>query len=169
MTAGQSFPVLIDYAHTPDALEAVLRSVAEVTRRKIALVFGCGGGKDQGKRPIMGRIAGELADLPVVTSDNPRNEDPQAIMSQVEAGLRESGNRRYRMVPDRREAIRRAVSIACSGGEWAIVVAGKGHETFQLVAGERLPFSDRQELEAALAAACGPAQEPPSRLEGHDG
>ncbi len=147
---GQPYPVLIDYAHTPGALEAVLRSVAELTERRIVLVFGCGGDRDRGKRPIMGRIAGELAALPVVTSDNPRGEDPQAILSAVEDGLKASGNADYRMVPERREAIRRAVAIAAAGDDWLVLVAGKGHEQFQLVAGRRTVFSDRDELEAAI-------------------
>ncbi len=147
---GQPFPVLIDYAHTPGALEAVLRSLAELTERRIVLVFGCGGDRDRGKRPIMGRIAGEMAALPVVTSDNPRGEDPQAILSAVEDGLKESGNPDYRMVPERREAIRRAVAVAASGDDWLVLVAGKGHEQFQLVAGRRTTFSDRQELDTAI-------------------
>ncbi len=152
---GQDYPVVIDYAHTPGALEAALRSVAELTDRRIALVFGCGGDRDRGKRPIMGRIAGELAALPVVTSDNPRGEDPQAILRAVEEGLKESGNPDYRMVPDRREAIRRAVAGASAGDDWLVMVAGKGHEAFQLVAGKRTAFSDREELEKAIRGTLG--------------
>ncbi len=150
MDCGQPYPVLIDYAHTPGALEAALRSVAELTDRRIALVFGCGGDRDRGKRPIMGRIAGELAALPVVTSDNPRGEDPQAILRAVEEGLKESGNRHYRMMPDRREAIRRAIAVAGAGDDWLVMVAGKGHEAFQLAAGKRTAFSDREELHKAI-------------------
>ncbi len=152
VACGQPFPVLIDYAHTPGALEAALRSIAELTERKIVLVFGCGGDRDRGKRPIMGRIAGELAALPVVTSDNPRGEDPQAILSAVEDGLKASGNPRYRILPERREAIRRAVAVAAGGDDWLVLVAGKGHERFQLMDGLRTAFSDRQELEAAIRA-----------------
>lgn len=165
LDCGQPYPVLIDYAHTPGALEAALRSVAELTDRRIALVFGCGGDRDRGKRPIMGRIAGELAALPVVTSDNPRSEDPQAIMSAIEEGLRESGNRDYRMLPERREAIRRAVAVADAGDDWLVMVAGKGHEAFQLVAGERTVFSDRKELEDAIAALRGAKRSPDDALE----
>jgi UDP-N-acetylmuramyl tripeptide synthase len=99
---------------------------------------------------MMGRVAGALADLPIVTSDNPRSEDPLAIIGAVEAGLKASGNRAYRVVPDRREAIRRAVAVAAQQG-WALLVAGKGHEREQLVGSQRLPFSDRAELERALA------------------
>jgi UDP-N-acetylmuramoyl-L-alanyl-D-glutamate--2,6-diaminopimelate ligase len=98
----------------------------------------------------MGRVAGALAELPIVTSDNPRSEDPLEIVGAIEKGLKESGNSRYRIVPDRREAIRRAIAIGESEG-WAVLVAGKGHETDQIVGDVRLPFSDRQELETALA------------------
>lgn len=148
--AGQGFPALIDYAHTPAALEAALRSVSELTDHKIVLVFGCGGDRDPGKRPLMGRIGGDLSSLPVVTSDNPRTEDPQAIMSAVEEGVRESGSTTYRMVPDRREAIRRAVAVASASPGWMVLIAGRGHEDVQLVGAERIPFSDAQELESAL-------------------
>ena len=113
-------------------------------------MFGCGGDRDPGKRPLMGRVAGALADLPIVTSDNPRTEDPLAIIAAVEQGLRASGNRDYRVVPDRREAIRRALAVAAQGGH-AVLVAGKGHEREQIVGTARLPFSDRQEIERALA------------------
>ncbi len=155
VACGQPFPVFVDYAHTPGALEASLRSIAELTERRIALVFGCGGDRDRGKRPLMGRIAGDLADLAIVTSDNPRGEDPQAIMLAVEEGLRSSGNRDYRMVPERGEAVRRAVSIAGAGKDWLVMVAGKGHENFQLVAGRRSAFSDREQLEAAIRESRG--------------
>jgi UDP-N-acetylmuramoyl-L-alanyl-D-glutamate--2,6-diaminopimelate ligase len=159
VTAGQPFPVIVDYAHTEAALEAALRSARELTGRPIVLVFGCGGDRDPGKRPRMGRIAGELAELPIATSDNPRSEDPQAILAAIEAGLRESGNERYRVVPDRREAIRRAVAVAAAEG-WAVLVAGKGHERMQIVGERRLPFSDREELERALAEQQGEGRRP---------
>ncbi len=169
--AGQEFPAFVDYAHTPAALEALLRSLRELSERKIALVFGCGGDRDPGKRPWMGRIAGRWAELPVVTSDNPRHEDPLEIMWAIEKGLKESlarpegaparartGDELYRMIPDRREAIRRAVAVArAAPEEWAVVVAGKGHEREQAVGDRRLPFSDREELEAAIR---DPASEP---------
>jgi UDP-N-acetylmuramoyl-L-alanyl-D-glutamate--2,6-diaminopimelate ligase len=155
---GQGFPVLIDYAHTDAALAAALRSVRELARRKVAVVFGCGGDKDPGKRPLMGRVAGELAELPIVTSDNPRSEDPLRIIAAVEEGLKQSGNTRYRVVPDRREAIRGAVATAANApGEWALLVAGKGHEREQILADRTIPFSDRAELEAALEEKLGPA------------
>jgi UDP-N-acetylmuramoyl-L-alanyl-D-glutamate--2,6-diaminopimelate ligase len=148
--AGQDFPVVIDYAHTDAALEAAIRSLRELAGRKVVVVFGCGGDRDPGKRPLMGKVAGTLADLPIVTSDNPRSEDPLAIVAAVEEGLRASGNTSYRVVPDRREAIRRAVAVAAQQG-WALLVAGKGHEREQLIGAQRLPFSDREELERALA------------------
>ncbi|MGH9379400.1 MAG: UDP-N-acetylmuramoyl-L-alanyl-D-glutamate--2,6-diaminopimelate ligase [Thermoanaerobaculia bacterium] len=149
VTAGQAFPVLIDYAHTEAALEAALTSVRELAPdRRVIVVFGCGGDRDAGKRQPMGRIAGELAVLPIVTSDNPRSEDPLRIIADVEAGLQASGNQGYRVVPDRREAIRRAIAVADETS--VVLIAGKGHETYQIVGAERLPFSDRQEALAAL-------------------
>jgi UDP-N-acetylmuramoyl-L-alanyl-D-glutamate--2,6-diaminopimelate ligase len=151
---GQPFPVLVDYAHTDAALEAALRSLRELAGgRRVAVVFGCGGNRDPGKRALMGQVAGEHADLPVLTSDNPRDEDPQAIIAAVEEGLKRSGNQRYRIVPDRREAIRRAVAVMDEG--WALLVAGKGHEEEQIIGAERLPFSDRQELAQALEERLG--------------
>ncbi len=147
--AGQPFLAVVDYAHTDAALEAAIRSLRELTGTKVAVVFGCGGDRDTGKRPLMGKIAGDLADLPIATSDNPRSEDPLAILAAVEQGLKASTNRNYRIVPDRREAIRRAVAVAMGGG-WSILVAGKGHENEQIVGTQRLPFSDRAELERAI-------------------
>ena len=159
VSAGQPFPALIDYAHTPAALEAALCSIAELTRRRIVVVFGCGGDRDRGKRPIMGQIAGELAHLLVVTSDNPRTENPQSILIEVEDGVKASGNDEYRIVPDRKEAIRRAVTVASSGGPWVVLVAGRGHEAVQIIGDQRIPFSDRDELRQALAEIYGPAPE----------
>jgi UDP-N-acetylmuramoyl-L-alanyl-D-glutamate--2,6-diaminopimelate ligase len=146
---GQPFPVFVDYAHTDAALEAALVSVREMAGiEKVAVVFGCGGDRDRGKRPIMGEVAGKLADLPVITSDNPRSEDPLAILAAIEDGLRASGRSGYRVVPDRREAIQEA--IAAAGPGWAVLVAGKGHEREQIVGDRRLPFSDFEEIEKAL-------------------
>src|SRR6185436_1344047 len=146
---GQPFAVFVDYAHTDAALDAALRSTREMEGiDKVAVVFGCGGERDTGKRPLMGRVAGELADLPLATSDNPRGEDPHAILAAVEEGLQASGNRAYRIVPDRREAIRQA--IAAAGPGWAVLVAGKGHEREQIVGDRKLPFSDFDEIGKAL-------------------
>jgi UDP-N-acetylmuramoyl-L-alanyl-D-glutamate--2,6-diaminopimelate ligase len=153
---GQPFPVYVDYAHTDAALDAALRSVREVVGGgRVAVVFGCGGDRDPGKRPIMGRVAGELADLVIATSDNPRSEDPAAILSAIEGGLKASGNTGYRLVPDRREAIRQAIGAAGPG--WAVLVAGKGHESEQIIGDRKLPFSDIQEIGAALEERFGTA------------
>jgi UDP-N-acetylmuramoyl-L-alanyl-D-glutamate--2,6-diaminopimelate ligase len=148
-------PVFVDYAHTPAALAAAAAAARELARGPLVLVFGCGGDRDAGKRPEMGRIAGELADLPIVTTDNPRSEDPLAIVAAVEEGLKASGNRRYRVVPDRREAIRRAVAVAGEGG--AVLIAGKGAEAVQIVGDRELPFNDYDEAVLALAERYGQA------------
>jgi len=151
--AGQDFPILIDFAHTPAALEAALTTLRElVAGRRILLVFGCGGDRDRDKRRPMGELAGRLADRVFATSDNPRGEDPQAILAAVEEGLKASGARGYRIVADRRQAIRQAVALARSESRrWALLVAGKGHEEEQIVGRRRLPFSDRQEIAVAVA------------------
>jgi UDP-N-acetylmuramoyl-L-alanyl-D-glutamate--2,6-diaminopimelate ligase len=153
---GQPFPVFVDYAHTDAALAAALAAVREVAGRregegkdvKVAVVFGCGGERDPGKRSVMGRTAGELADLPIITSDNPRGEDPLAIIAAVAEGVKASGNPSYRLVPDRREAIRAA--LAAAGPGWAVLVAGKGHEQEQIFGDRKLPFSDVEEIGRAL-------------------
>ena len=153
--AGQGFLAVVDYAHTAAALEAAIRSLKEIAATRVVVVFGCGGDRDPGKRTHMGRIAGALADLPIVTADNSRSEDPLAIISAVEEGLRDSGNRDYRVVPDRREAIRRAIAVGGAEG-WAVLVAGKGHERAQIVGAQEIPFSDREEIEKALAEIATP-------------
>ena len=146
---GQPFPVVIDYAHTDDGLLEALHAMrACAPERKLMVVFGCGGDRDRGKRPLMGKVAGDLADLVIVTSDNPRSEDPQSIMAAIEEGLKASRNQTYRMLPDRRDAIRRAISIA--DRDWAVLIAGKGNETGQEIAGTKHPFSDREEAVRAL-------------------
>lgn len=151
---GQPIAAFVDYAHTDAALVAALSSVRELTAGRVVLVFGCGGERDTGKRPLMGRVAGELADLPIATSDNPRGEDPLDILAAVEEGLAASGSTRYRVIPDRRQAIRAAVALAEPGD--VVLVAGKGHEEVQVVGVERLPFSDRRELADALEERLGP-------------
>ena len=148
--AGQPFPIVVDYAHTPDALERLLLAVRELTDLKIVLVFGAGGDRDRGKRFPMGEIAGRLADIPIVTSDNPRSEDPAAILAEVGAGLAASGATKALRIADRREAIRAAIDLANSGT--IVVIAGKGHETTQVIGEQELPFDDRR-VAAELAGA----------------
>jgi UDP-N-acetylmuramoyl-L-alanyl-D-glutamate--2,6-diaminopimelate ligase/murE/murF fusion protein len=154
--------VFVDYAHTPDALENVLGTLKGVARRRIICVFGCGGDRDRGKRPLMGRIAAKRSDLAVVTSDNPRTEEPLEIIRQIVAGVKEemteefapedseawTGARGFMVVPDRSEAIRRAIRTAQPGD--VVLIAGKGHETYQLVGKEKRDFDDRQEAAVAL-------------------
>ncbi len=130
-------PVLRDYAHTPDALERVLRTLRPLVPGRLIVVFGCGGDRDKGKRPIMGRIAAEWADTPVLTSDNPRTEDPDAILDDVERGM--VGIDHLRIV-DRREAI--VAAITAAAGDDTVVLAGKGHETYQVIGTERVPFDE---------------------------
>ena len=145
---GQGFTVLVDYAHTPDSLSRVLGAARELASGSLVCVFGCGGDRDRGKRPLMGRVAAELADRAVVTSDNPRSEEPLAIIDEVLAGD-ESG--RLEVEPDRRAAIVRALEGAEAGD--VVVIAGKGHETGQEIGGETLPFDDRAVAREALGAA----------------
>ncbi|HEU5217333.1 MAG TPA: UDP-N-acetylmuramoyl-L-alanyl-D-glutamate--2,6-diaminopimelate ligase, partial [Gemmatimonadales bacterium] len=137
--ASQPFVVLRDYAHTPDALERALGALRPVTPGRLIVLFGCGGDRDKGKRPIMGRIAGTLADLAVVTSDNPRTEDPEAIIADVMAGLPQGTP--HRCVSDRREAIRQTLDAARAGD--TVLLAGKGHETYQVIGKEYRPFDEK--------------------------
>ncbi|MGB1141252.1 MAG: Mur ligase family protein, partial [Halioglobus sp.] len=137
--------VIVDYAHTPDALEQVLQALRTHVEGNLVTVFGCGGDRDREKRQVMGRVACAVSDRVVITSDNPRSEDPQAIIRDIESGC--SGD--YRMLPDRAEAIRTAIADAAPGD--CIVIAGKGHENYQLVEGERLYFSDEEQAREALA------------------
>ena len=146
--AGQPFTVLVDYAHTPDSLANVLRAAREITNGSLIVVFGCGGDRDRGKRPLMGRVGCELADVAIVTSDNPRSEDPRAIIAEIEAGARETG-RPYEVEPDRRAAI--ALAVARASGRDVVVIAGKGHEQGQKFADRVLPFDDRVVAREELA------------------
>jgi UDP-N-acetylmuramoyl-L-alanyl-D-glutamate--2,6-diaminopimelate ligase len=143
---GSDLDVIVDYAHTPDALANVLNAARDASRGNVIVVFGCGGDRDRGKRPEMGRIANELADRAVVTSDNPRGEDPQAIIDEILAGIAPAG--RILVEPDRRSAIRLAIAQAQAGD--VVVIAGKGHETYQIAGSERVHFDDREEAAAAL-------------------
>ena len=135
---GQDFLVIVDYAHTPDALERVLKSAREFTPGRLIAVFGCGGNRDRGKRPIMGKIGSANADFAVITSDNPRKEDPLAIIEDIKEGL--AGKDNFLVEPDRREAIEKAIRTARSGD--TIIIAGKGHEDYQIFADRTIHFDD---------------------------
>src|SRR5207249_4455832 len=150
--AGQLFSVYVDYAHTDDALANTLRTVRELRPRRLIVVFGCGGDRDRTKRPLMGSAAARLSDLAILTSDNPRTEDPLAIVAEVEKGIRQvtSNPERYRILPDRKEAIRAAIMEA-DGGD-AVVIAGKGHETYQILRDRTIPFDDREVAREILRA-----------------
>ena len=136
---SQPFVVLRDYAHTPDALERALAALRPVTPGRLIVVFGCGGDRDRGKRPIMGKIVGTLADLAVITSDNPRTEDPEAIIADVMAGLPPGAP--HLRIADRREAIRQTLEEARAGD--TVLLAGKGHETYQVIGKEYRPFDEK--------------------------
>lgn len=141
---GQDFAVIVDYAHTPDGLENVLKTAREITRGRLFTVFGCGGDRDRTKRPLMGEIAARLSDRAIVTSDNPRTEDPVKIIADVEEGVRRvlpEGD--YTVMPDRREAIRQAVYAAGAGD--VVLIAGKGHEDYQIIGDKKYHFDDREE------------------------
>src|SRR6185436_20924898 len=136
--------ILIDYAHTADAIRMVLLSLRELTRGRVIAVFGCGGNRDQGKRPVMGKMASLLADHVILTSDNPRGEDPLAILQQIKSGF-PTGFQHFDIVPDREQAILTALSMARR--EDTVLIAGKGHEAYQLFDHISVPFSDRDVVE----------------------
>ena len=148
---GQPFSVIVDYAHTPDSLANVLRTARELAGERLICVFGCGGDRDRGKRPEMGRIASELADVAIVTSDNPRSEDPQAIIDEILGGV--VGD--VEVEPDRRAAIAKAIEQARDRD--VVVVAGKGHEQGQEFADRKIPFDDREVAREALRQLRAPA------------
>jgi UDP-N-acetylmuramoyl-L-alanyl-D-glutamate--2,6-diaminopimelate ligase len=139
--------VVVDYAHTPDALEKALQALREHTHGKLVCVFGCGGDRDRGKRPQMGRIAEQLADIVILTNDNPRHEDPASIINEIASGMQTTPS----AVPDRTRAIRAALSEARAGD--IVLVAGKGHEDYQQVGDRRLAYSDRDTVRALLREA----------------
>ncbi|MBP1607796.1 MAG: UDP-N-acetylmuramyl-tripeptide synthetase [Acidobacteria bacterium] len=140
INAGQPFAVIVDYAHTPDALEKLLETVANLPHKSLITVFGCGGDRDRTKRPVMGEIATRISDCVIATSDNPRTEDPIKILAEIEAGL-QKGHASYTLVPNRRDAIAKALAMAGAGD--VVVIAGKGHETYQTIGTQSLPFDDR--------------------------
>jgi UDP-N-acetylmuramoyl-L-alanyl-D-glutamate--2,6-diaminopimelate ligase len=139
--------VLRDYAHTPDALERALAAAKPLTKGRLILVFGCGGDRDRGKRPVMGEVAARLADLAIVTSDNPRTEEPGSILDDIETGM---GGTPHLRIVDRRAAIARAISIARQGD--TILLAGKGHENYQVIGRDKLPFDERAVVSDAVQA-----------------
>lgn len=146
---GQPFAVVVDYAHTPDGLENILRTARQITEKKIITVFGCGGDRDKTKRPIMGRIAAELSDAVIATSDNPRTEDPAAILEDVMKGVEEKiGTKPYEKIQDRHEAIFVAIAMAQPGD--TVVIAGKGHENYQILKTGTIHFDDREVAREAL-------------------
>ena len=158
--------VFVDYAHTPAAISQALRALQQLNFSRIITLFGCGGDRDRKKRPLMGQAAAAGSQLVLVTTDNPRSEEPLAIIQEIEPGLTPAGRNRisvaaarqgrpgYVIVPDRREAIRLAVSLARPGD--AILVAGKGHEDYQIWGAERRHFDDREEVALALDLAVKP-------------
>lgn len=147
---GQSFAVIVDYAHTPDGLENVLRTVNEFAEGRVICVFGCGGDRDRTKRPIMGKIAAKLSSYVIVTSDNPRTEDPEAILEDIKQGLLEEqvAGDQYELIVDRHEAIQKAIEMASYGD--VVLIAGKGHETYQLIGNKVLDFDDRKVAKEAI-------------------
>lgn len=140
---GQAFSVIVDYAHTPDGLENILKTAKQIAKNRIITVFGCGGDRDRTKRPIMGRIATELSDIVIATSDNPRSEDPNFILSEIEEGIIPVlGNKKYEKIPERYEAIKKAIDIATNDD--IVIIAGKGHENYQILKTKTIHFDDRE-------------------------
>ena len=142
VNAGQDFAVIVDYAHTDDALRNLLETVRALGPRRLITVFGCGGDRDRTKRPLMGAVAARLSDVVVVTSDNPRSEPPEAILDEIQRGMNGSRRGERHAIVDRLEAISRALEMAEPGD--AVVIAGKGHETYQVLRDRTVPFDDRQ-------------------------
>ncbi|HHY42378.1 MAG TPA: UDP-N-acetylmuramoyl-L-alanyl-D-glutamate--2,6-diaminopimelate ligase [Thermoanaerobacterales bacterium] len=142
----KGFTVLVDYAHKPDSLKNVLLTIKEFCKGNIITVFGCGGDRDREKRPIMGKIATELSDYTIITSDNPRSEDPEAIIRQIESGV---VGRNYQKITDRRKAIQQALLMAKKGD--TVLIAGKGHETYQIIGDKKLHFDDKEVVKEFLS------------------
>ena len=134
------FQVFVDFAHTEDSLRSILETARDLKPARLIVVFGAGGDRDRLKRAPMGRAAAELADWVILTSDNPRSEDPQTILRDIEKGVLETGRKSYAVIPDRREALAKALTMARKGD--LVLIAGKGHETYQEIKGETHHFSD---------------------------
>lgn len=145
VNAGQDFSVIVDYAHTPDSLENVLKTIDQFAKGNVSVVVGCGGDRDRTKRPLMAQIACQYSDLPIFTSDNPRSEDPMAILRDMEAGVE---GKDYQVIPDRKEAIQYAIKHAKKDD--VILIAGKGHETYQLIGNKSYDFDDRKIAKEAI-------------------
>ena len=147
VTAGQDFRVIVDYAHTPESVRQMSETAREFTKGRLISVFGCGGNRDRTKRPRMGEAAAAYADLLVVTTDNPRFEEPEDIIADILPGI-DRDKCPTEVIPDRRTAIRRAIALARTGD--TVLIMGKGHETYQEVRGVRSHFDDCEEVEACL-------------------
>ncbi len=145
---GPGFTVVVDYAHTDDALKMLLENARQLCGNNLITIFGCGGDRDRGKRPIMGKIAADLSDRVIVTSDNPRTEDPERIIDDILAGIKDAGPAQVDVLSDRREAIRAGIQHAREGD--MVVVAGKGHEDYQILGEKKIHFDDREEVRKAL-------------------
>lgn len=141
---GQPFSIIVDYAHTPDGLENILKTAKQVARRQIIVVFGCGGDRDRTKRPIMGKLAAEYGDIVIATSDNPRSEDPEAILAEIEAGIKAglTESKTYKKIVDRRQAIHEALHMAQKDD--VVIIAGKGHENYQILKDKTISFDDKE-------------------------
>jgi UDP-N-acetylmuramoyl-L-alanyl-D-glutamate--2,6-diaminopimelate ligase len=153
VAAGQDFVVLVDYAHTDDALKNLLEAVRELKPRRLITVFGCGGDRDRTKRPLMGAVATRMSDVVILTSDNPRSEPPEAIVEEIRRGIPPERAAQTPVVLDRREAIARALEMGREGV--VVVIAGKGHETYQVLRDRTVPFDDRQVVREVLARLAG--------------
>ncbi|MBU4485430.1 MAG: UDP-N-acetylmuramoyl-L-alanyl-D-glutamate--2,6-diaminopimelate ligase [Candidatus Delongbacteria bacterium] len=141
----KDFRIIIDYAHSPDALERALKAIRDFKRGKLITVFGCGGNRDTEKRPIMGNIAAALSDFVILTSDNPRNEEPKAILDEIKKGIKKDN---YEVITDRKTAIKRSIELAEKGD--IVFIAGKGHETYQEIGGVKYPYSDAETVKLLL-------------------
>jgi len=144
VNAGQSFSVIVDYAHTPDGLENILQTAQKIAKERIIVVFGCGGDRDRTKRPIMGKLAATYGDIVIATSDNPRSEDPDVILAEIENGIKDGlgAEKLYEKISDRRQAIARALHLATKDD--IVIIAGKGHEDYQILKDKTISFDDKE-------------------------